>query len=58
MTISPLVIGILLCVIGAIILLYAEYLRKKEEMDINNFILYISGFGAILIGVVYFINNF
>jgi uncharacterized membrane protein HdeD (DUF308 family) len=57
MTISPLIIGVLLCVIGVIILLYAEDLRKKEEMDINNFILYVSGFGAILIGVVYFINN-
>jgi divalent metal cation (Fe/Co/Zn/Cd) transporter len=57
MTISPIVIGIILCVIGFLALLYAEDLRSKNEIDTNNLILYVGAIGSIVVGICFLIDN-
>ena len=49
---STLITGVLTLIIGLLTILYAEFLRKKEEMDSYNFRLYIYGVIGIIIGLI------
>jgi len=44
--------GFVFLVFGIVFFLYAEYIRRKEEMDIYNFKLYIAGIGFIVVGLI------
>jgi uncharacterized protein YacL len=44
--------GIVILIFGWLTFIYAEYLRKIEQMDLLNFRLYIFGILGIIIGLI------
>lgn len=55
---SPLFASIIIIITGLLCLIYVEYLRRKEEIDVFSSWLYIAGIMLIIVGVYKLITYF